>query len=255
MWRKVRVGLRIAAIVLGAALAVEQAAVLSDFVKQHPTLDVTVIFAAAGLVVVDNVVAIGAASRNRRLQEQTRQIEKAVVSALVTISRVTGVDLAALGGSVFVPRGIGRRRRLHRIVRSRMLDEPQQSSVRWEMGKGVIGRVWGEKRQIHKSIIDIGKKYGDVEIPEAVFSKMSKETRMGFDRVEFQGIAGKYAEILGIPVFSGGDSASGEVIAVLAFDVPRTVSHALLGTCLKPPEVREVAASCATTVGEYHPAA
>jgi len=255
VWRRVRVGLRIAAIVLGAALAVEQAAVLSDFVKQHPALDVTVIFIAAGLVVVDNIVAIGAASRNRRLQEQARQVEKAVVSALVTISRVSGVDLAALGGSVFVPKGFGRRKRLHRIVRSRMLDAPQQSSVQWTMGKGVIGRVWKEKREIHLPIDAIGRRWRDVAISDETYEGISADARMGFEREEFQGIVGKYAEILALPVFSGGEPASGEVVAVLAFDVPSTVSHPSLGSCLKPVAVREVAASCATTVGEYHPAA
>jgi hypothetical protein len=178
-----------------------------------------------------------------------------VVSALVTISRTTGVDLAALGGSVFVPRSFGRWRHLHRIVRSRMLDAPQQSSVQWSKGKGVIGRVWQEKREIHHNILAIGTRWKNVDITQEVFERISDDARMGFVREEFQGIVGKYAEILGVPVFAGGDSASGAVIAVLAFDVPSTVSHPLLGACLNTTAVREVAASCAATVGEYRAAA
>ncbi len=244
MWFRVAVRLLLALLALAAIIG--KVAVEQTWIPPNPILEAWTLIVAGAIVFVDSVIGLARDLRRRSIESNDLRVKKAVTAAQWTISKETGVDLALIGGSVFLTKRTRPRSetKLRRIARERISDSPQQSAVKWTTGKGAIGRALKERRTVHVDWTRIAQRHSG-EISEKAFDALPAATRAGLAFDEFRSIVDKYAEILAVPIFVGE-----KCVGVLAIDVPMTVEHSGLGTCLNPQAVREIAESCAAVLSD-----
>lgn len=219
--------LRIVAAISGAALLVIQALIEVDVYHNPTWIVVALVIVVAFASLVDNTRASWRAARAEDRERRYARIQKAATAALVEISERTGVELPVMGASVFkVHRRVHfawswpflrRERILSRVLRFRLSYSPQPSTVVWTSGKGAIGQCLHSGRAIHKDWSPIARRYAKKPPTEQKYATLPAETRSGFTYREFVGIAGKYAEILAVPIMSE-DGAS--ILGVISIDRP-----------------------------------
>lgn len=218
--------LRVVVAVLAATLVVIQALDTTGAWKAPSKVHVGLAFAVgiAGLVeVVSTWIREGA---QRSWEERKNRITKVIIGTLAGISDQTDQKIADMGASVLVvrktwtswhwPGRIPRRsEQLLRIVRFRLKDVPQASSVQWTAGKGCIGAAWKTKTGSYQHWGPTANKYSQGRLTEAKFNGLAEKTRGTFTFEEFREIVDKYAEIYAVPIMS----EHGEtVLGVLSVD-------------------------------------
>lgn len=216
--------------------------------EPDPRFEPTALIFAGGLVFTETISGFVGDRRGRSWHLKKKRARKAVLACLSTIATSEGLDVTEIGGSVFLVR---RRHwwvrvpELRRVIRYRLRDAPQQSDVVWSSGKGVIGRAWLERRAIHENLRTVSERYGGASISPEQFARVGPGARGAFTLAEFQSVVGKYAEVLGTPIWK-----NDQVIGVLSIDVPLSADHPSSGTCLDSKAAKEVAATCADTLAD-----
>lgn len=249
---KVRFYLRVVAAVLALIVVAAKSAVLAEWLPPDPTTEAIVLIAGGVLVFADSIGSIFASRHARAVEKRQAEVRSSVIGAVVSIAEATGLDLTELGASVFlVRRGRlpGREDHLVRLVRFRLNDTPQASTVLWTKDKAGVGKAWAQSRIVHEPLKALAEKYGSADVTEAGFARISSTSKRGFTHEEFRNIVGKYAEVLAVPILLP-DDAHPRVIGVLSIDVPMTVEHASLGNTLTSKAVERVATTCAKTIGQ-----
>lgn len=236
--------------VLSFAVVALQCAAAAGWVPQDSARDNLLVFVGALLVFIGTISGIIRGRRNSALARRSERLREAVISSLHTISEVTGVDIWVLGGSVFIPKRRLRRawrQELRRALRFRLSNTPLPSDVTWVGVKGAIGRAWKTKRVIHQNWAEVATSIAsDPASEDRVFEELPSNLRGEFTSDELRSIAGKYSEILAVPVWNRRNT---KVLGVLSIDVPWSTDRST-GVALEMGGVDEVAATCAYTIAD-----
>jgi hypothetical protein len=246
------------AIVVGSLLAlaalsvvVVKALVVLEVIPDKPWWEAGVLFFVGIVVFIQSIHSIVQNARKPSVEARQSRVHKAALATVRGIAGVTGLDPLALGVSVYVPetkrRWFRKVTRLKRIERLRINDHPQKTDVTWVPHKGAVGEAWARKAVQHKDWTSIAKKYGDKELTDAGWNRVAKATASGFTRDEFTAIAGKYAEILALPIWNDTNT---KVLGVLAIDIPMSVVDEKIGTCLNTDASKEIAANSTDTLSK-----
>lgn len=229
-------------------IVLNKAAVELELYIAEPHFEPTALGIAAILVFAETTWGLVAGVQGRQWHLKKKRARKAVLACLITVATSVGLDVTEIGGSVFLVKRrqwYSSEKRLRRVIRHRLRDFPQQSTVEWTKGKGAIGTAWQERRAVHVNLRALSEKYAGVTIDQAQFGKLSAEARGTFQHSEFQSVVGKYAEVLATPIWR-----KNEIVGVLAIDVPVHTEHAAAGSSLDSRVAKEVAAHCADTLAE-----
>lgn len=177
-------------------------------IAPNPTVAFWIVV-AAGLVVFVQTVR-GAARLNRlpRQQQHQRQLEKAVLASLKSISDVTHIDLTEIGGCVYTVRRRlwpFRPRRLRRVARYRLNEHPQGSGIQWSDRRGVVGQAMRDVAPRHFDWREVAAAWNRPEnVPWEAHASLPEAARRGFSYDEFRKVARKYSEGLAVPIVSDG---------------------------------------------------
>ncbi len=117
-----------------------KAATLEGWIAANPTAEFSIIVAAGLLVFVQSLRGAARLGRLPRQDQRQRQLEKAVLASLKSVSHVTHVDLTTIGGCVYAVRGHAWPFRRRRLGRYRLNEYPQGSGIMWTDRKGVVGQ-------------------------------------------------------------------------------------------------------------------
>lgn len=226
IWKHVVFWLRIASIVFAGVVAL--GFLLSDrgFITVTPGAEKWVWGSSLVIIAVDNVGTLIA----RRVREDKNTLQNDIDAILMQlfsgISKSKRARFEELGGSVWVKRRPQRikylRRRvveLTRLRRLRGMDFPHQSGITFTSQTGVVGECWRTRRSRYRNLYDHSKRYtseGVSELTNESFSRVGKDSKMGFDLLEFQATSGKYSEIAATPIFS--DRTPNKLLGVLSID-------------------------------------
>ena len=181
------------------------------------------------------------ASRGRA-SDNALQIDKTLVSVLVTVSKEVEVDVDVPGcnvWSIYQPRG--RAAALYRAGGRRLSEYPQRSQVTWTKGKGLIGRCWEEGEPQFRDWTTLQRQHpATQEVTERAWKKMGQPARWGFERQEYLRSIHKYQQILAVPI----KDEHGRVLGCVSLDIPvdRPANSINTGA------VREVLARAAETL-------
>jgi hypothetical protein len=169
----------------------------------------------ASFAVLLNTVGDAIIERSRRIGEDRRiDLRKPVISALAVISQQTGIFITELGANVFLLAGRGAKRRLERVERVRLSDNPPMSNIKWTYGKGVVGRCWANGRPEYFEWKPIADRWAGKDITDEQFEAMRELHKQGLDKQEFMAMVAKYAEIYAVPI----RDEFGQFIGCLTFD-------------------------------------
>ncbi len=246
--------LRVLLAVLGLTAVVLRSLDATGIWSQQGWLELGVVVVIGGVACVDGVRGALRESRAPQHERLRARLQKATVGALKSVVGMRrDVDLAELGGSVFVVRRRGwmRREELHRVLRFRLDEHPQPSAVRWTKGKGTIGRAWAARTPQHAALIPVVQRWsaesteGVVPTPQE-YGALPVRARTRFTHEEFVGITGKYAEVIAVPILAEGE----RLIGVFAMDLPMTCTAPGVGMLLAGPDVEAVAIAAASLLGD-----
>lgn len=248
------VALRVLLAVLGLVAVVLRSLDATGIWSQQGWLELGVVVVIGLVACVDGVRGALRESRAPQRERLRARLQKATVGALKSVVGMRhDIDLAELGGSVFVVRrrGWSRREELHRVLRFRLDEHPQPSAVRWTKGKGTIGRAWASRTPQHAVLTPVARQWGADSPQGAVptpqeYGEIPSRARTRFTHEEFVGIAGKYAEVIAVPILAEGE----HLIGVFAMDLPMTSTAPGLGTLLAGPDVEAVAIAAASLLGD-----
>lgn len=209
--------------------------------------------APTGLIVlivatlVEGVWGVRRAKRRRAEDSRRLDLDKQMVSVLVTVSKLTGIDVDIPGCNVWSIETEARTPRLHREYRRRLSDFPQASKVEWTQGKGVIGRCWEEGEPVHVDWTKAQSKFAKrEELSEAAWKGMTERERWGFERHEYLRSIRKYSEILAVPI----KDDDGHVLGVVSVDIPSERAGGS-SSCLGSGDVREVMTHAAISLRDF----
>lgn len=238
--------LQLALALLTLVIVLNRVFVYFDLYTGNPSFEPAALGTAAVLVFMETLWGLVGGAQERQWHIKKKRARKAVLSCLIAVSTAANLDVTEIGGSVFLVRRrrwFSRQKHLHRVIRYRLRDFPQQSAVEWTSGKGAIGAAWAERRTVHVNLRKLSERYAGTTVDQALFDKLSTEARAKFELSEFQSVVGKYAEVLATPVWR-----KDQIVGVLAIDVPLHTEHVSAGVSLDTKAAKEVAAHCADTL-------
>jgi hypothetical protein len=210
-----------------AGLTVGTVNVLADreLLTLSPTTQVVIIVALAGVTFLDNSRLAVKRAQEPADAELHLRVQKALLGVLIAISETHNVRVSHLGSSIFVERRVGplKRKTLVRRFRFRLGDYPPASDVQWEKGKGAVGTCWETGAAVHRDRRRVAEKYGNTNLNEAQFEKLSRRAKSGFTHDEFRSMVGKYAEVLAVPI----KTPTGEFVGIVSVDLTVDASSGL----------------------------
>lgn len=171
------------------------------------------------------------------------EVNKILITTVLTVSRTTGVEVDVLGCNAW---SIERPQRkasefLYRRGSFRLSGFPSPSSFTWVKGKGVIGRCWEKNDVAYKSFRALQAEYPEgVTLSKAQWKALSPAERWGCDRREFSSAIWRYDQILAVPF--GGDKG---IRGCLSLDIPTSRATDLT---IDTPEVRELLAQSGRSI-------
>jgi hypothetical protein len=214
----------------GLSVGILQAIVSTKALSWSPWTVVSIASCVGGVIFLDNMRLLRSNFQSAERHAARTSMQAALITALHLTSKEKSVDLLSLGGSVFslrkhwtmrrwvlpIPWLPWHEERLHRILRCRLSDRPQESDVRWTRGKGTIGECWDQNVPILHDRRRAAARYGRGHHPdESVFSHLRPDQHCGFTREEFIQTIDKYGEVLAVPIVK---PHSGQLIGVLSID-------------------------------------
>lgn len=164
--------------------------------------------------------------------ELKTKLDKILTAAVVSVAKETGIEVDALGVSVWaVEKHKGDDDTLVRQGSLRLSGYPPPSSTTWTRGKGVIGMCWDEDRVVYASFVEAQAKYpADKSISKAQWAK--EKSQWGFTQSEYPRQIRKYSQILAVP-FGDGEEFRG----CLSLDI---ATEREVGVTIDTTEVREI---------------
>lgn len=235
--------------VMAFAVVVLKTLSITQLIPAQPILEATLLLLTGVVILIESILAAVRTARRPAVLAGEKRVEKTGLALLKTVADGTGIDILAIGVSVYIarPPRVFRWRptKLDRILRLRLNDHPQPTAVTWIAGKGTIGLAWESKTLRHMDWTRIAKRYAGKTLTEQQFGALRAETRQGFTLEEFLAVVAKYAEILAVPIW---DEPQKRCVGILAIDVPLDVSHANFGRALDSASIREVAATSASVL-------
>lgn len=173
----------------------------------------------AALTFGDNVRRAVARHRSVAHLHNRIEIRNQMGSLVVTVARIHDIPAEDIGCGLFLrqgrwlrrpsswlpPRGWKRPERLTRVERLRLPDNVPESRVEFTIGKGTVGHCWQHEKHAHSDWIAINRRYPTPESIEGRWSKIPERTTRGFTQKEFVSLAGKYTEVLAVPIMINGE--------------------------------------------------
>lgn len=257
MWPRVVFWLRLGAVAWVTLVGVVAALQASGTVPRLPKLEPWAWAFSLVILGIDNAGTLISRGVHKIARERNAELEKALMSLLIDVARSGGVRFEDLGASVFQPSRLDRlvRREPHQLVRTvrfRPSDYPLQSGIDWAPSKGAVGAAWSGRKEVYKNWRNIAERWGGVDdMSDDQFKRISASSRMNFSKKEFLAIAGKYSEVLVLPIWH---RKKNRMIGVLSIDRAFKAEDATFTPELEKKGTREVAAATASLVGRIlHP--
>lgn len=190
----------------------------------------------------DSVWGIVRVRGRQARSDRDLELEKALVSVLVELSKITGVDVDVPGANVWsIYTRRGQAPSFYREAHRRLSSHPQMSDLAWTKGKGVIGRCWKEDSVKFHDWTPQQLKYATKDqMTDAMWRQVKEPDRWGFDRDEFLPLIKKYQQIIAVPI----KDTQGRMIGCLSVDIPAD-RPAPDSRCLDTAVVRLVLATAA----------
>jgi hypothetical protein len=202
---------------------------------------IATIFLALGTA-IEGIWGIRRVRARHAREGRELELHKALVSVLVEVSKVAGLDVDVPGANVW---SIYTKRKeepsLFREAHERLSGHPQMSDRAWTQGKGVIGRCWKSESPKFQDWSKLQSKFaGKTEVSEAAWGRLSDGDRWGFEREEYLDMIGKYQQIIAVPI----TDSQGKMLGCLSVDIPADRPSAN-PRCLDTAEVRLVLGTAA----------
>jgi hypothetical protein len=216
--RRARLVVR-AVIAVGAlAVVVLSSAAEVGWIARRPVVEFWILVGTGGWVFLESLAAIVRSARRPRRVGDQRKIERVLTSAVVALSRNTGVPIEDLGANAFGIRRWSRAwwptPRLVRLARFRPSDRLQPSRVDWVLGKGAIGEAWRDEGVAHIDLRSIARAWFATAQTEEEFDRDFAADAHGLTFAEFRATTGKYAETAAVAIAD----ETGAVIGVVSLD-------------------------------------
>lgn len=179
------------------------------------------------------VIEMGERGKRKAL-ERERSVQTFLISSLLYVVREAGCDVANTGIQAFVVRGWGPWRRQERLAKIRLGAIPS-SGIRWQKGKGVIGRCWETRSpQYH----DLAAHFAQLNVAEARWDSRSETERFGLTFKDFSIVKDKYGIVAAVPIVK-----QDQYVGCLTADMPPLAAGA------SAPNRERILNSLATTAG------
>lgn len=231
---------RICFAIAGLALVVVQALIVTKVVPWSGWVAVSIASGVGFVALIDNIRTASIRYRGFERNKARNRMFKPLIAALdaVTIARADEkVRLVHLGASVYIIRSFWGRRffcvpwrkvRLHRIVRFRLSERPDESKVDWTKGKGTVGACWETPDATLHDRRQVARDYGKGKHPtREEFARLPDEVTCKFSYDEFIQTIDRYGEILAVPIKKRGGDPIGVVsidCVAKAYDSPESPS-------------------------------
>ncbi|WP_353113860.1 hypothetical protein [Microbacterium sp.] len=208
-WSRVVLGARIVAVVWAGLVGLLEVLTHYEIVKPSEKLAPTIWIISLLMIGLGSLGGIISEAVKNRFAAKSQKYDTALMSLLIELCRDGEVRFEDLGGSVY--RAARWRRtvrhpdgskgtRLVRVHRFRPSAYPAPSGITWTDKTGAVGECWSKHRPVPKNWHAVAAKYQE-PITATDFRGVSKATKNGFELEEFNAIAGKYSELLAVPVW------------------------------------------------------
>lgn len=242
---------RSAVALLALWLVIMKAAQQVKWIGPDPLLEFSLVIGAGLLVFSDNAYGVYQIYRRPKTNARRRKMEKYLLACLRALGESPGVDTFSLGASVYVyQRDWWRfnKRRLKRIRRYRLTDDPQESLISWNDTKGVVGKAARLGLPQHADWTKLAPLWNaEGSITVDTYNALSESDKWGFSYEEFHQVASKYVEALAVPIMNQEGS---KVIGVLGLDVPYRSRAKDYSCVLKSYDAKQIATTCAIGLRE-----
>lgn len=212
----------------GLVLIVVQALIVTKVVTWSGWVAASIAAGVGFVALVDNIRAATVRYRGFERNKARNRMYKPLIAALdsVTVARAdeAAVRLIHLGASVYIIRSYWGRRffcvpwrkaRLHRIIRFRLSERPDESKVDWTKGKGTVGACWETPATTLHDRRQVAQDYGKGSYPtKETYAGLPDEVTCKFSYDEFIQTIDRYGEILAVPIKKRG----GDPIGVVSID-------------------------------------
>lgn len=212
-FRPVRAWIKIAAATVSAAASAYVGLVSLDAL---PFSELLVVLAVAALAVISlggSLRAILWEAVKDKLSERDESVRQMLYAAAFTAAEKTGLDVQVFTVSVFLVEGRWRQRHLARWMRVTFRARTE-STVRWTLGKGVVGECWATGAVVKKDITGTNERWAACT-PEQWAQAVRPAARMGLSYEEWVKTRGKYDMIIAVPIHR-----DGRFVGCLALDGP-----------------------------------
>jgi hypothetical protein len=248
MWSRGIFWVRIAAAIFAAGAGLLTALDFYGAITLSPKFEPAVWAVSLVIIGGDNIGTLISRKFHSNQTAREKQIDKALMGLLISLAETQALRFEHLGASVYVSPWWDRsNKRLKRVRRFRPAGYPLQSGISWTSVTGAVGECWTAHAVVHKDWSKIARKYHGVILDEAQFAKVSVATRHGFTCEQFNAIAGKYSEILAVPVWHGRNER--RQIGVLTIDRAFQEDEATFTARLNIKGNIDVASATASAVG------
>lgn len=235
---------------LGLLLVFLKAAQQVKWIGPDPALEFSLVMGAGLMVFLDNAYGVYLLYLKPKADKRRRKVEKHLLACLRTLGRDRALTFN-LGASVYVyQRNWWRldKKRLRRVRRYRLTDDPQESLISWSDAKGVVGKAAREGLPQHAdwtALAPVWNANGGASVES--YAALPEADRWGFSFEEFRQVASKYVEALAVPIMNRQGT---KVLGVLGLDVPYRADSRKNSCILNTDDARRVASTCAIGLRE-----
>lgn len=224
MWSKIVLVLRIVAVVWAIVLAVALFLASQGKIELSPDLEAAGWVISIIIIGVDNAGTIARRKANSDRNRLRTDIDQAVLPMLTQMSETGSVRFEHLGASVYVCKKrwwwpSDKPKEIRRIRRVRPSNFPTRTGVRWTTKSGQVGASHSGSIVVYTDWHAAGlewRKHRSRLDPRTAFDELDESVRGSHSYEEFTAAAGRYSEIIAIPLFD--PSRDSTVIGVLTID-------------------------------------
>ncbi len=156
------------------------------------------------------VIDMGERGRRRALERQ-QIVEGFLTASLIDLERHAGADLKSTGVQAFVVRGYFQRWKRHVRLAKVRLAPTASSGIKWNKGKGVIGRCMTSRAPQFEDLETYFAPYRNYDKP--AWDRLASELRFGLTYDDFQHLNGKYGIVAAVPIMNSKEKYIGCITA------------------------------------------
>jgi len=171
-----------------------------EFWLDHRTWIAIAVMLTVTVPLVQAAVVEAGERRQRKRLERAQKIHAFLAGGLIYLVEAGGMPWKNTGVQAFAVRGPWWRRRQDRLSKARV-GAIATSGVKWEKGKGVIGRCWETKRHQYEDLEAAFAPYVDYD--ETQWTALSADKRFGLSFADFTTLRGKYGIVAAVPIMKG----------------------------------------------------